>query len=85
MPELARAYPSAPDQIALLYQALNSYGGSIGELLGVSLFAVGWLGCTVVLAWRTGVAPRWLVIAGGIATVALALPLVELAGIDPDR
>ncbi len=37
----------------------------------------------MVLAWRTGVAPRWLVIAGGIATVALALPLVELAGVDP--
>ena len=83
MPELARAYPNAPDQIALLYQALNSYGGSIGELLGVSLFAVGWLGCTMVLAWRTGVVPLWLVVAGGIATVALALPLVELAGVDP--
>jgi Domain of unknown function (DUF4386) len=83
MPGLARAYPSAPDQIALLYQALNGYGGGIGELLGVSLFAVGWLGCTMVLAWRTGVAPRWLIIAGGIATVALALPLIELAGVDP--
>ena len=64
-------------------QALNSYGGGIGELLGVSLFAVGWLGCTMVLAWRSGIAPRWLVIAGGIATVALGLPLVELAGVDP--
>ena len=42
MPGLAAAYASGgADQaaIAAIYTALNSYGGGIGELLGVSLFA----------------------------------------------
>jgi hypothetical protein len=83
MPVLAQAQPGAPEAVALQYDALDAYGGGIGELLGVSLFAATWLGCTLVAARRAGVAPGWLLLAGGVTALALALPLVELAGIDP--
>jgi hypothetical protein len=88
MPGLAEAYAAAPEgpqreAIAVQYQVLNDFGGGIGEVLGVSLFAVLWLACTVVAAARTGTAPRWLLAAGAVAAAALALPLVELAGADP--
>lgn len=87
MPALAATYAAAPDgaprdALAAVYDALNDFGGGIGEVLGVSLFAVGWLACTVVAARRTAGAPRWLLAAGALAAAALALPLVELAGVD---
>jgi Domain of unknown function (DUF4386) len=88
MPALAMTYVAAPegaprDALAAVYDALNDFGGGIGELLGVSLFAAGWLGCTVVTARRAGGAPGWLLGAGTLAAVALTLPLVELLGVDP--
>ena len=87
MPVLAQAYASAPDgaprdTLAVQYDVLNSFGGGIGELLGVSLFAVGWLGCTLLAARRAEGAPGWLVALGGAAALGLALPLVELGGVD---
>ncbi|MFI1018782.1 DUF4386 domain-containing protein [Streptomyces sp. NPDC020965] len=87
MPGLAAAYGDASDAsvreaVAVQYQVLNDFGGGIGEVLGVSLFAVGWLVCTVVAALRTGAAPRWLLIAGFPVAAGLALPLVEMAGAD---
>ncbi len=88
MPVLAVAWRDAPDDatrtaLAVQYEALNSYGGGIGELLGVSLFAALWLACTVIAARHSGQTPRWLLAAGALTTVALASPLVELAGVDP--
>lgn len=88
MPALASTFVAAPegahrDALAAVYDVLNDFGGGIGELLGVSLFAAGWLACTVVAARRASGAPGWLLVAGGVAAVALALPLVELAGVDP--
>ncbi|MER5766261.1 DUF4386 domain-containing protein [Streptomyces sp. NPDC001985] len=85
MPGLAEAYGEASDAsvraaVAVQYQVLNDFGGGIGEVLGVSLFAVGWLLCTVIAALRTGTAPRWLLIAGFPVAAGLALPLAELAG-----
>lgn len=87
MPVLAQAYRDAPDDaaraaLATQYDLINSYGGGIGELLGVSLFAAGWLGCTVAAARRAGGGPGWLLGGGGVAAIALALVLVELAGMD---
>jgi Domain of unknown function (DUF4386) len=87
MPALAQTYVATPegaprDALAAVYDALNDFGGGIGEVLGVSLFAVGWLACTVVAARRVAGAPGWLLAAGAFAAAALALPLVELAGID---
>jgi hypothetical protein len=85
MPALAGAYDSAPDDatrtaVTVQYEALNAYGGSIGELLGVSLFAALWL--VLLLSAARGLTPRWLVLAGFVAAGLLALPLVELAGYD---
>ena len=85
MPVLASDYQSASDDVtraatAGQYDALNAYGGSIGELLGVSLFAALWL--VLLLVGARGRVPRWLATAGFAAAVLLALPLVELAGYD---
>lgn len=87
MPQLADTYAAAPDgaprdALAAVYDALNDFGGGIGEVLGVSLFAVGWLACTVVAARRAHGAPGWLLGGGALAALGLALPLVELVGLD---
>jgi hypothetical protein len=87
MPVLARTFEATPegpgrDALVAVYDVLNAFGGGIGELLGVSLFAVGWLACTLVAARRAGGAPGWLLAAGALAAVALALPLVEVVGVD---
>jgi hypothetical protein len=87
MPVLAQTFVATPegpsrDVLVAVYDVLNDFGGGIGELLGVSLFAVGWLVCTLVVARRAGGAPGWLLAAGALTAVALALPLVETAGLD---
>lgn len=65
--------------IDLQYETLNNFGGAIGELLGVSLFAAAWLLVTVL--GRTGTPiKRWITISGVVAAAFLALPLGELAG-----
>ncbi|MEV0677614.1 DUF4386 domain-containing protein [Actinosynnema sp. NPDC050436] len=80
MPDLAHAWQSGADRAAVevQYDALNSFAGGVGELLGVSLFAAGWLLCLA------GVAdvPRWLRAFTVLTAAALALPLVELLGVD---
>ncbi|MED7951121.1 MULTISPECIES: DUF4386 family protein [unclassified Streptomyces] len=88
MPGLAETYGAASDAaareaVAVQYQVLNDFGGGVGEVLGVSLFAVGWLVCASVAALRARTAPRWLLIAALLTAAGLALPLVELAGADP--
>ena len=68
MPELSRAHAVADaagrERIELVFSALNRYGGGIGELLGVSLFAAlavlllaagaGWARATPRVADRLG-------------------------------
>ena len=75
LPELAESGES-PE----LFDAINSYGGAIGELLGVSLFGAGAI-VTVSLAVRH-VLPRWVSISGVIVAAGLVLPWLELFGID---
>ena len=87
MPALARTWETTPEgegraALAAVYDALNDFGGGIGEVLGVSLFAVGWLACTLIAARRAGAVPGWLLGAGAVTALAVALPLVELAGLD---
>ncbi|MEO3977818.1 DUF4386 family protein [Streptomyces sp. CAU 1734] len=87
MPGLAEAHAGASDAsvreaVAVQYELLNDFGGGIGEVLGVSLFAAGWLLCTSVAALRAGPAHRPLLIAGFPVAAGLALPLVEIAGAD---
>ncbi|WP_285607673.1 DUF4386 family protein [Actinokineospora globicatena] len=80
MPDLAQAWQSGGNKeaIELQYDAFNSYAGGVGELLGVSLFAAGWLLCLAKIA---GI-PLWLKGFTVLTAAALALPLVELLGVD---
>lgn len=88
MPVLAVAYndPATPAAtratIEIVYKTLNDYAGSIGEVLGVSLFAALWLICLAVAILRTGALPRWIGLFGLVAAAALLGGLVELFGVD---
>jgi hypothetical protein len=88
MPELADAYSSAGDDaqrytIERIYDALNSYGGTIGEALGVGLFAAISIGLLSVGLLRSQAIPRWVAVWGVVSAVALAVGAVELFGVDP--
>ncbi|MFM8893988.1 MAG: DUF4386 domain-containing protein [Actinomycetales bacterium] len=88
MPELADAYASAADDgqryaIERLYDVLNSYGGTIGEALGVGLFAAISIGALSVGLLRSRAIPRWIGIGGAVSTVALVAGAIELLGVDP--
>jgi hypothetical protein len=85
MPALAAAHATADSatraQIERLFEALNDYGGGIGEVLGVSLFMALSLGTLGVGALRSGSLPRWLAAAGLVAALmlaALALPALRI-------
>jgi hypothetical protein len=88
MPALAQVYtdPSTStqtrDAIAVVYKTLNDYAGSVGEVLGVSLFTVLWLTIISIYLLRSKTLPHWLGIFGLIAAVFLATQLIELFGVD---
>lgn len=88
MPLLAQAYtdPAASAEtqmsISLIYDMLNSFAGSVGELLGVSLFASIWLLLTSVVIVRSGALPRWLGVLGIITALVVAVPALEIFGYD---
>lgn len=63
-----------------LFDAINVYGGAIGELLGVSLFGAAAI-ALVSVALRT-VVPRWLTVVGLVAAAGLLLPWIEVFGAD---
>lgn len=68
------------DALAVQFETVNDFGGAIGENLGVSLFAAGWLVATTIAA--RGARPRWILIVTAVVAGLLALPLIELAGVD---
>ncbi|MEM6987876.1 MAG: DUF4386 family protein [Pseudomonadota bacterium] len=72
--------PSEAYSIEQIQAAVNAWGGAIGELLGVSLFAAAWLTCVSVLILRSKWLPTWLGVSGLVAAVLLASPIVELFG-----
>lgn len=88
MPELSRAHGVADPQgrahIELVFRALNSYGGGVGELLGVSLFAGLALLLLVLGAALARAVPRWLTALGGLASVALLGMMLPVVGVSVD-
>ena len=88
MPELAQMWEAAgtDDQrasIAVLYETLNSYGGTIGEMLGVSIFAALAIGALSIGALKTRAYPAWIGVFGLIAAITVLGTAVELMGVDP--
>jgi hypothetical protein len=88
MPVLAQLYlaptatPELRASISVVYDMLNAYAGGIGELLGVSLFAVIWLVLINMLIIRRRAWPNWLGYFGLTAAAALFLNLLEVIGVD---
>lgn len=88
MPALALLYvdpstsTSTRESIAVVYRFLNDYAGSVGEVLGVSLFAGLWLVIVSLKIFQTRVFPNWLGFLGLVSAALLFVQLVELFGID---
>jgi hypothetical protein len=78
MPALAVSYAAAdaPTRatIEAVFNALNSYGGGIGELLGMALFGGLWLLLAMIAAIQSKRLPLWLS-AFGIVAALLQLAL----------
>lgn len=87
MPEIADSYAAAADDgqrhtVAQIYDALNSYGGTIGEVLGVGLFAAAAIGLLSVGLLRSRAVPRWIGVGAAISSAAVAVSAFELFGAD---
>lgn len=88
MPVLAQLYtaptatPELHASISVAYEMLNAYAGGVGELLGVSLFAVIWLVLVSVMILRRADWPNWLGYFGFVAAGSLFLNLLEVIGVD---
>ncbi|GAB4200315.1 MAG: hypothetical protein OHK0022_21290 [Roseiflexaceae bacterium] len=88
MPALAALYvdpaatPEVREAVRVAYTALNAYGGSVGEVLGVNMFAALWLGLLSAAILRGGGLPRWLGLFGIAAALSLLAAAVEVFGID---
>jgi len=85
---LADAYAAAPqgsvERVAIetTQTALNAYGGTIGEDLGVGMFAAIWLACVGVLILKNRGLPSWL---GWLAFPAAAVsgaPSLAIVGVN---
>lgn len=88
MPQLAEQWQLATtDQerfsISVVYEQLNSFGGTIGEILGVSLFAAISIFLLSIAAWKDRFLPKWLSVFGVIASIGLISAATELLGSEP--
>ncbi len=86
---LAQAY-SAPGlsadartAIEAMQGAINSWGGAIGEALGVAAFAAIWAISASLLILRDRQLPAWAGLTGLAAGALVALPGLELFGVTP--
>jgi hypothetical protein len=88
-PQLAKTWElAATDQeryaISLAFDLMNAYGGTIGEILGVGLFAAVAV-LVLCVAWvQDRSMPKWLVGFGVIAALWLIATTSEVIGIAPD-
>jgi len=83
MPLLAADYAIEPSSVHLtVFKAINAYGGGIGEILGVGLFAGLWAVLWSIDVIRNKSLPRWWGIIGVLAGFLVMAPLVEAIGFD---
>ena len=84
---LASAYATSPEgsaervAIETTQLALNAYGGSIGEDLGVSIFASLWLACAGAVILRDRGLPAWLGWAAFPVAAVAAMPALSIVGV----
>ncbi|SLN61654.1 DUF4386 family protein [Roseisalinus antarcticus] len=78
----AAATPEMRQTIDLIQSSVNAWGGAIGEILGVSLFTVGWLVVVSLIILRNGGLPRILGWSGLFVAPILASPVIELFGME---
>lgn len=69
--------------ISTTFETLNSYGGTIGEVLGVSIFASVAILLLSIGNIRERVLPTWFSALGVIAALGLLWTSTELLGIEP--
>lgn len=88
MPALAAAYNAGgiaaqtQETIAIVYAMLNDFGGSIGEILGVSVFASLAMVMLAVAIFEGKGLPRWSGIFAIITAAWLLIPALEIFAID---
>jgi hypothetical protein len=84
---LADAYAAAPvgsvERVAIetTQTALNAYGGTIGEDLGVGMFAAMWLVCAGAVILRDRGLPAWLGWSAFPVAAVSSMPSLALVGI----
>lgn len=83
LPLLASTQVTAPDAaIPVVFDAINSWGGAVGELLGVSAFAAISIALVSFAIVRSTILPTWLGATGFVVVAGLLLPWIEVFGID---
>jgi Domain of unknown function (DUF4386) len=86
MPMLATKFEKGDEatkgQISLIYDAFNTYSGSVGEVLGVSLFASFAVGLLSVAMLKSQRFPKWLAVIGLVATCGYVFLSMEIFGFD---
>jgi hypothetical protein len=85
--EFSSVYPSATDVatnrgIEAAQMAVNAWGGAIGEVLGVALFASAWLVVVSIIIVTHKSLPKILGFVGFIVAIVVALPAGELFGLN---
>jgi hypothetical protein len=88
MPVLAQIYvdPASSEEtriaVSAMYDMLNAYAGSVGEVLGVGFFAALWVGLASVAILQTRTFPRWFGVYGIIVAITLTAGLAEIWNVD---
>ena len=86
MPVLANLYVNGTSETkattSIIYDAVNSFGGTIGEALGVGLFAGLSVFLICIALLQDSRFPRWVGISGLVTALAITLQSLELFGID---
>jgi hypothetical protein len=85
MPALAKSHANADAggkfMIERIFEAVNSYGGGIGELLGVSLFMGAAVMLVSVAAWQSNTIPRALAAFGVVSALFLLGMMLPTIGV----